>query len=1482
MKMPTSQKIQVFLFSALGIFIAMSGCQKFEHTNPVDPEYNGQETVINEQTVSLDSATFISNINSINGDSISVKNLAAFGDIREGSIIISDYGDGVCKYVLDIQEINNDHVLVTRTARLDEVILNGRIEYKAKATPALLNDFSASDSAVTFHKSLNGNTTVTFGNWRTGGNQEISVDAETVFGPPEITFILELHYGTVYLEASILIDNTTTVTTEVMKSVSGGWSWQPKWATFTLAHIETGVPFLWIDARLQFYLGVEANINGAMKNSVTANTNILAGITYSNGTQGAVSDIDTQFDHQVIQSASGEITPYVVLPKLGFYMDGRLGPYIELREGLKYKAVINSSEAYHGIYATLGADWGGETDIFGVMSLSPSWNIFHREWQLFEENISRYMNVSPGSVTIGPAADSQGSFSIDANMDWSITDNAAWLSVSPAAGSGNSTITVTAASANTSISPRSAEITIDSDGAGSKTVTVTQTGATAYLNVSPGSVTVGPVINSQGSFSIESNTNWSVSESADWLSVSPADGSGDQTIIVTTAGANTSANSRSATVTVDGAGTLTKTVTVIQNGAAISHSVNVPDTPSGPSEGTIYNNLTFSTGGSRCTWHGDDVEYRFDWGDGNDYSEWGLSTQSHMYIEPGKTHIIKAQARCASDTSIQSDWSSGKNMAISGYLLNRFIIPVGSGNILKNPNKIQYDHNEIVQVEAVPETGYLFDHWEGDLSGSINPVNVTMNKNRNITARFIQIGETVTTPSVPSGYSAPKVGLNVTYITGGSVSNLGHTVEYRFDWGDGSGHSAWGIPSRNHTYYQAGICSVRAQARCASHPEIMSAWSGEKMVTARGHVVMAAISPSGAGSILTNPDKTQFDHNEEIRLQAVPAIYYHFDHWEGDLSGSANPSAITMDRDVNVTAFFSQSDETITPPSAPDGPDSTSVGSDVSFSTGGSVSNLGHPVEYCFDWGDGSGASPWGAATQHHTYVEADTYGVKTQARCVTHNDILSEWSSEDSITVWGHPLNTTSDPPGSGTVSKDPDKNQYNHNEIVLLEAAAFMDTITTAAAGYRFDHWGGDLSGNTSSASVTMNQGKNITACFILIDEVVNRPDTPTGASDATVGASVTYTTGGSASNLGHPVEYRFDWGDGTYSAWGGPVQSHMYTTIRTYTVRACARCRFHRTTRTDWSWGINVTVSGHILDVDADPPGDGTVTIDPDRDQYNHLESVQLTAVPATGHIFDGWSGDLSGNDNPETVIMDSDRSITARFIPDPRAEKYLTVDATSNVIDFETAAGPAFIELNTNASFSVTAAGSPSWCCSGQGKYQYVVLFAEGGNPPAPPVSYLVPVDGTPVNVPAAAGLSARRVFAFFPEYGATGDNSGSATLAFSTSDTLKVYPAFNIINFETEANPAPMVLNTGGSFSVSAAGSPSWCCSGQGTYQYVVLFAEGGNPPTPPVSWLVPVNGSSVSIPSANGLSARRIFAFFPEYGATTDNSGSAVLTVRVD
>jgi hypothetical protein len=80
----------------------------------------------------------------------------------------------------------------------------------------------------------------------------------------------------------------------------------------------------------------------------------------------------------------------------------------------------------------------------------------------------------------------------------------------------------------------------------------------------------------------------------------------------------------------------------------------------------------------------------------------------------------------------------------------------------------------------------------------------------------------------------------------------------------------------------------------------------------------------------------------------------------------------------------------------------------------------------------------------------------------------------------------------------------------------------------------------------------------------ETVTAPSAPAGPAEGSAGIAYAFTAGGAASSAGHPVQYRFHWGDGTASGWIAPGQAvtawKSWGVPGTYLVRAEASCANH----------------------------------------------------------------------------------------------------------------------------------------------------------------------------------------------------------------------------------------------------------------------------------------------------------------------------------
>ncbi|MDZ7361898.1 MAG: alginate lyase family protein [candidate division KSB1 bacterium] len=71
---------------------------------------------------------------------------------------------------------------------------------------------------------------------------------------------------------------------------------------------------------------------------------------------------------------------------------------------------------------------------------------------------------------------------------------------------------------------------------------------------------------------------------------------------------------------------------------------------------------------------------------------------------------------------------------------NLTVTAVGSGTVALNPPSGPYEVGQVVTLTAAPAADHQFVEWSGDLTGVTNPATITMNANKNVTAKFTAIG----------------------------------------------------------------------------------------------------------------------------------------------------------------------------------------------------------------------------------------------------------------------------------------------------------------------------------------------------------------------------------------------------------------------------------------------------------------------------------------------------------------------------------------------------------------------------------------------------------------------------------------------------------------------------------------------------------------------------------------------------------------------
>ena len=162
------------------------------------------------------------------------------------------------------------------------------------------------------------------------------------------------------------------------------------------------------------------------------------------------------------------------------------------------------------------------------------------------------------------------------NIGYKINSQPEWVKQTGKVPSGNTDTYTFTAEANTSTEAREGVIVFCNDNNECVPVTVKQAGAKASLSVSPAELTFTAKPESK-SFSVSSNTDWSVASSADWVKIGTTSGSGNAHVTAS-AEENTATTQRTATITLKTTdGKATATIKVTQNPADVVFSIDIKE-----------------------------------------------------------------------------------------------------------------------------------------------------------------------------------------------------------------------------------------------------------------------------------------------------------------------------------------------------------------------------------------------------------------------------------------------------------------------------------------------------------------------------------------------------------------------------------------------------------------------------------------------------------------------------------------------------------------------------------------------------------------------------------------------------------------------------------------------------------------------------------------------------------------------------------------
>jgi uncharacterized repeat protein (TIGR02543 family) len=478
------------------------------------------------------------------------------------------------------------------------------------------------------------------------------------------------------------------------------------------------------------------------------------------------------------------------------------------------------------------------------------------------------------------------------------------------------------------------------------------------------------------------------------------------------------------------------------------------------------------------------------------------------------------------------------------------------------------------------------------------------------------------------------------------------------------------------------------------------------------------VNTVGAGNVTLDPPGGVYSAGTVVTLTATPAAGHQFTGWSEALGGSANPATIAMTSNKNVTANFKAN----TASAGPVVYEGTRIGgasNSTTVTTSASVN-----------------------AVNGHLYLAAISTQPKASVLSVsgmglTWTFVRAKCSGRNTtgIEVWM----AQGTPSGNGNVTA-----------TLAQSARTAVIAVSRYSGTASVNPIGNVIAGNTN--------GLNTNAvCSGGVDNNAYAFNLNTSVDSAVVYGAV------AMKGLAHTPDASY-----TERAEVARVNGSNASSVAVE----------DKAVNSAGSVAVNGSFSGNVdwvlvaLEIKPKPPikqtltvntiGSGSVVSNPPGGIYNKGTQVTLTATPATGFQFSGWSGDLSGSTNPATITMSSDKNVTATFTantPDsgPIVCKETKIGGASGSTTVATSASVtavngdlylAAISTQPKASaLSVTGLGL-NWTlvrarCSGRNTTGIEVWMAQG-----------IPQGGSSGNVTATLAQSARTAVIAVSRYSGT--------------------------------------------------------------------------------------------------------------------------------
>ena len=355
------------------------------------------------------------------------------------------------------------------------------------------------------------------------------------------------------------------------------------------------------------------------------------------------------------------------------------------------------------------------------------------------------------------------------------------------------------------------------------------------------------------------------------------------------------------------------------------------------------------------------------------------------------------------------------------------------------------------------------------------------------------------------------------------------------------------------------------------------------------------------GSISLNPPGGIYTTGTVVTVTALPNAAYAFTNWSGDLTGSVNPTNITMTGNQSVTANFALLPTYTLTSSATNG--------SITFNPPGGIYSSGMVVTVTATPNSGYQFDSWSGALNGS--VNPTTITLNTN-QSVTANFAVFTGEAVPWIETFTFADGTKADgPPTSWTATRASGVFEARTNRLTINNSGG-EGVLETGEIG---------IGGGSVRVSVEVQGQGGLDSSggsldYVRFYKIVD------GGPPVLIGPEILGAVTGTQTLLGTSIT-------------GGKLKLRIETLV----------------TATDEHYFFdNLKVERESVTANytlTTSATNGTITLNPPGGVYNAGTVVTVTAIPSSGYAFTNWSGDLAGPMNPTTITMTGNKSVTANF-------------------------------------------------------------------------------------------------------------------------------------------------------------------------------------------------------------------------------------------